>query len=361
MGHITKRGDRYRARWTEESGKERSRSFAKRSEAKAHLAWVESRIAEGTYVEASRERAPFEQYADQWWRSRGFAKAAKRNTDNALRLHILPKFGGIPIGGIDRAMVQDFVNELHAAKGLRASTIRNILDVLTRMLRDAVDERHLARSPIPARGPGGIHIPGREEVRERYLTRQEVGALLRAAPREFAPLVVVMADSGLRIGEALGLNAGAIDLDHGIIRVDRQLTQDGEVTHTKTRSTRSVPLSPAAQKALEPLLVGKQPQDPIWLNSEGGRLRYQTCRRAWKLIVERSSLDWSPVLHDLRHYYASVLLKEGVAITEVSRALGHASPTKTLSVYAHVIGDAHDGIRRVLNTQTWADGQTTAS
>jgi integrase len=69
----------------------------------------------------------------------------------------------------------------------------------------------------------------------------------------------------------------------------------------------------------------------------------------------------SPVLDDLRHYYASALLKEAVSIAEVSRALGDASPTKTLSVYAHVIGDAHDGIRRVLNSQTWADGQTTAS
>ena len=93
------------------------------------------------------------------------------------------------------------------------------------------------------------------------------------------------------VRQALGMTAGAVDLDARTLRVDRQLTQEGRITQTKSRATRSVPLSQQSVRALMPLLVGRSVSDPIWSNSQGRPLRYQAGRRTWIGVVARAGLD----------------------------------------------------------------------
>jgi len=66
-----------------------------------------------------------------------------------------------------------------------------------------------------------------------------------------------------------------------------------------------------------------------------GRARYATTRREG--------------IHQLRHYYASVILVGGVSIKELAEYLGHADPAFTLRVYAHLLPSSHDRARTVIN------------
>ena len=66
-----------------------------------------------------------------------------------------------------------------------------------------------------------------------------------------------------------------------------------------------------------------------------GRSRYVTTRKEG--------------VHQLRHYYASVMLAGGVSIKELAEYLGHSDPAFTLRVYAHMLPSSHDRARVVIN------------
>jgi integrase len=69
-----------------------------------------------------------------------------------------------------------------------------------------------------------------------------------------------------------------------------------------------------------------------------GRARYVTTRREG--------------IHQLRHYYASVMLAGGVSIKELAEYLGLADPAFTLRVYAHLLPSSHDRARTVINERS---------
>lgn len=70
-------------------------------------------------------------------------------------------------------------------------------------------------------------IPGKDDSIKPFLRAKEVKLLIAAAGPDLRPLLFLLAGSGLRIGEALGLTVGSVDLAGRVIRVDRQRTQDG--------------------------------------------------------------------------------------------------------------------------------------
>ena len=81
-----------------------------------------------------------------------------------------------------------------------------------------------------------------------------------------------------------------------------------------------------------------------------GRLRYATTRKEG--------------IHQLRHYYASVMLAGGVSIREVADYLGHADPAFTLRVYTRLLPSSHDRARQVINdhfTRMHADADSRTS
>lgn len=96
--------------------------------------------------------------------------------------------------------------------------------------------------------------------------------------------------------------------------------------HVKARSYSETVWKPAAVRAG---IIGEPKKD------RRGRARYATTRREG--------------IHQLRHYFASVMLAGGVSIKELAEYLGHADPAFTLRVYAHLLPSSHDRARTVKN------------
>jgi integrase len=146
--------------------------------------------------------------------------------------------------------------------------------------------------------------------------------------------------TGPRIGEALRLAWADIDRQAGLVRVHR------EHAPLKTEAgRREVILAPALAKSLRERWLAsryKAPRDFVFCNTLGRGLDYRDVGEGFRHAVKQAGLE-APgklTLHSLRHTFASLLIARRLDIVFVSRQLGHANPSITLGVYAHLYARA---------------------
>ena len=216
---------------------------------------------------------------------------------------------------------------------------RIVLITLNQVCRFAVRRGWLADNPVAKLEPA--EKPHWTPQKVAILDGDELARFLaHAGPRR--PLFEFLAYTGLRIGEALGLTWADIDLDAGLIRVHRQLSRKGEHAPLKTEAgRREVVLAPAIAKLLRERWLGssfKAPHHLVFCDTLGRGLDYRVVGEAFRATVKRSGITATGrlSLHSLRHGFASLLIAKGLNVVFVSRQLGHANPTVTLSTYAHL-------------------------
>ena len=234
-------------------------------------------------------------------------------------------------------------------RALSDSTIRQVYTVLRAGLDGAVRDGLLARNPAAA-----VKRPGIARTEARHLDADAVGAVLRAAATSrYHPALVLIAATGLRKGEALGLAWDRVDLDGGTLKVTATLGRISDrlvISEPKTaRSRRTVPLSPAVvamlrrhrteQKA-EKLRAGNQWTDSglVFTTEFGGPVDPRNLLRV--IFVAAKAAGVADVgIHTLRHSAAVAWLEAGVHIKAVADLLGHSSIAITGDVYGHTSDD----------------------
>jgi integrase len=168
--------------------------------------------------------------------------------------------------------------------------------------------------------------------------------LAASGPRR--PLFELMAYTGLRIGEALGLTWADIDYEGGLVRVHRQLSRKREHAPLKSEAgKREVILAPAIAKLLRERWLAspfKAKHHFVFANTLGRGIDYRDVSEDFRATLRRSGITASGrlSLHSLRHGYASLLISNGLNVVFVSRQLGHANANITLEVYAHLFARA---------------------
>jgi integrase len=132
----------------------------------------------------------------------------------------------------------------------------------------------------------------------------------------------------------------------GLIRVHRQLSRQREHAPLKTEAGRRevILAGPLARRLREHRLASryKQSSDFVFANTLGRGLDYRDVGQGFRQAVKRAGLQ-APgklTLHSLRHGFASLLIANGLNVVYVSRQLGHANPSITLEVYAHLFDRA---------------------
>jgi integrase len=169
-----------------------------------------------------------------------------------------------------------------------------------------------------------------------------------------APIVELALATGTRRGELCGLQWGDIDLDRGVLRVERSVEETKAGLRLKApktkRGRRNITLGESAVamlrthkiKQLEIRLVlglGKIADSTLVFSTiDGELLRPGNVTRAWSRAMPRLGKTF----HSLRHTHASMLINAGVDILTISRRLGHSKAAITLDVYGHLIGGADE-------------------
>jgi integrase len=170
--------------------------------------------------------------------------------------------------------------------------------------------------------------------------------------------VLVGAGTGLRPGELFGLSVNRIDFLRRTIRVDRQLVRARGIgvrlAELKTgASYRTIPLPTTVVDALAAHLTKwpAEADDLVFSNERGRPTQQQPFAAVWKTARSRAQLPGWATPHDLRHYYASLLIRSGASVKVVQARLGHGSAKVTLDVYGHLWPDEEDRTRGAVDAE----------
>jgi len=198
--------------------------------------------------------------------------------------------------------------------------------------------RHLVTLGLREDNPAaGLDLPRRRRRLPRTLSPSEVERLIEAAngvtPRSLRDraLVELLYGAGLRVGEAVGLERGGVDLENRLVRCVG-----------KGDKERIVPLGRQAVEALRRYLSRGRPyldrrhRPELFLNAQGGPLTRAGAFLILKRVSARAGLDPTRVHpHLLRHSFATHLLEGGADLRSVQEMLGHAD-LATTELYTHV-------------------------
>jgi integrase len=220
------------------------------------------------------------------------------------------------------------------------------------IFKAAVGDRLIAVSPCDR-----IALPKRPRVEVVPLEVEAVERLVAAMPEHLRALIVFAAGTGLRQGECFGLTVDRVDFLRRQVRVDRQLlgVRDGAPVFGPPKSAagfRTVPLPLVVAEALAAHLA-RRPAGPhglVFTNRAGAPLRRSGFGEAWHRAAARAELPEWATFHDLRHFYASLLIARNCSIKAVQKRLGHQSATETLDTYSHLWPDSDDETRAAVDS-----------
>ena len=332
---------RYRARYRID-GRQKEKRFKKKADASRFLAETEADVARGEYLDPSRSEVTVAEWADTWLESRSQLKEKTLvGYRSLLDVHVLPEFGSRSLGSV---RVEDVGRGLARLQGdLSASRVRQAYTVLHNLFRLAVDYERLQRNPA-ANDSIRRSLP-RPEVKEmEFLSMDEVVKLSESVPSEYRVLVLTLAISGLRWGEATALRRKRVEILRSRIHVAEAVTEvRGRLVFGTTKSGRArwvvIPRFLAEEIGAHMESVPVDPDSLLFTASDGSPLRNSNFRhRIWKPAIEEAGLSDKTRLHDLRHTAASLMVQDGASLFLLQKQLGHAS-IATTQRYSHLYPD----------------------
>ena len=195
-----------------------------------------------------------------------------------------------------------------------------------------VSSGFLEQSPVT-----DVKVERKERKLPQILTNREIELLLSQPVciddkgfRDKAMLEVLYA-TGMRVSELIDLNVSDVNLDQGIVKC------------TTSRKTRSIPLYPAAQKALRvymdehrDFLLTDSDEPALFVNVNGTRISRQGFWTILKHYQETAHMDKDITPHTLRHSFAVHLLENGADIGSVQELMGHCDISST-QLYTHML------------------------
>lgn len=302
-------------------------------------------------LQVDKRKRPFAAHFRQWLET--YAKPETKASTyafyaTAYRQHLLPFFGEQDIRAITREAIKRFLAEKRAA-GLSRSSLKGYLAPLSEMFNHAIEDGVLERNPCfhllrVSRTERGTH-----EQQADFLMRDELTRLLDTCRQQFLqyyPLVLLLARTGLRVGEAVALQWGDVDF-HGRFLTIRHNYVDGMLTTPKSNKSRRVDMSQQLTETLRALLTDRKTETlrkgwtampPTVIVSQAGTILDPDNfrKRAWAQLLAKSGLR-AIGLHALRHTFASLLIQQGAPLAYVQAQMGHSSIRVTVDTYGHLI------------------------
>jgi len=275
---------------------------------------------------------------------------------------IIPVIGDLRLGKVRPNDIQHVVDAM-VARGLSPRSVVQGYRVLSSALSQAMRWQMITTNPATA-----VRPPRVERAELTIPDADQVRAIVKAAEGSWIHLPILLgAATGMRRGEVFGLRWRDVDLDAGVLRVAGSLQRvDGQlrVVEPKTPRARRTVALPAAvidllrvhrkYQAERRLLLGEGWTDLDLVVEQGdGRPRDpDTITHRFTDVAAAAKVP-GVRFHDLRHAYATSLLRGGVHPKVVSEALGHASTAFTMDVYSHVVPSmkeqAAEAIGKALN------------
>jgi integrase len=325
---------------------------------------IQGKLALGdvSALEPTEKPLTLQAYADQWLKVYAHVHCKPgtiQNYERFLRRHVYPTLGDVSLNRLTRAQVKAWIAERlengnlrSTGKPLNPRTMGTILIPLRAALASAVDDGLLVANPAARMGRFTVNREGTPTEKADPFTDEELRHLLATCREQFpqgSPLLLTLARTGVRIGEAAGLMWEDVDLDRGFLWVRRGYSK-GRMSTPKSGKGRCVDMSRQLQAALtdsrgaktvEATVQGTTPSPWVFGGLDGKPMDYeQFTRRVWTPLLTLAGLRYRGI-HQLRHTWASLLLMQGESPAYVSKQAGHSSIKITVDLYGHWIPGAN--------------------
>jgi len=338
-------GSRWRARYVDDAGRERTKAFGRKSDAQA---WLDGETADhvtGVWTDPKLSAVTFGVMAEAWIKTKATrSPKTVAGYRSLLDTVILSRWSDVELRAIAFEDYQVWLTGLSVdgsskrpGAGLSASRVIQAHQVVDQVVRYAIKAKRLRVNPVD-----DVELPRKAEAEKRYLTHEQLHRLAVAAGR-FRTLILVLGYCGLRYGEATALRVS--DVDGGKINVSKSVTfvtGRGLVEGpTKGKTNRTVPV-PAFLAKLLVTEIGDRPAEALLFEGRrGGWLTVGELRWAFDPAATAIGVE-GLTPHELRHTAASLAIATGANIKVVQRLLGHKTAALTLDRYGHLYSDDLD-------------------
>ena len=280
--------------------------------------------------------------------------------EKTIKTYIIPNLGYIQLSQISSDDIQEYLNNLSKNdKMLSMSSIKKIYDAMNGCFKHALIKGDISANPmLLVKIPSKFKELPKKEI--RVFSEKEVSLIQEELNRKYSngtpvyqygEVFTIMLNTGIRMGEAVGLKWNDYDEENRQIHVRRNVqivrkrNHNGEAEQgykmleqsTKTYSgTRTIDLNNNANTAIKKFKGKNNGNDNIICNSKGEPLSPKQLERTFYRILKNVGIPKTG-LHSLRHTFASTMFLHGVDVKTVSKILGHANVSITYNTYIHII------------------------
>lgn len=361
---------RWLARYRDPDGKQRSKTFDRQVDAQQFLDETVVSVRRGAYLDPDAGRETFRTHAKAWLEIQTFNRSTREAVEQRLVKHVFPVLGDTELRKIKPSTIKAWLAGLTVSKSYARTIHSNVSSILGAAVEDEKVAKNAARTK--ASRPGKV-------ARKRVVpwTARQVAVAHGALAEQYRILVTLGAGLGMRQGELFGLSPSDVDFLRGEVHVRRQVKvlAGNKLVFAlpKGEKTRDVPLAPSVREALA-LHLQRHPAVEVTLpwDGEPGDAKHGELLTIALVATSRerkplnrnhfNGYHWKSAarvveltdgqdggMHQLRHFYASVLLDAGESIKVVAEHLGHSDPGFTLRTYTHLMPAAGDRTKKAID------------
>ncbi|MBC1983045.1 tyrosine-type recombinase/integrase [Listeria booriae] len=348
----------YRYQYKNYVGKRREKS--KRgfnSEAEAYRAYLEvvTNVLDGDIKEVEYSNITVGEWLNIWFDSNKdeWAQSTVRQRHDAIKNKMIPLIGKYKLATLDKVTYKKmFIERLlteklsHTKSVHNRSTVQLYHNLFRIAVNAAVDAEILKRNRFLK-----IKIEVQKK-KDNFLTNEQLQSFLKTAKeienKTNYTLVLLLAFSGMRIGEAKGLQWSDIDFERNEISINRTRDEKGTRKPKTRRSIRTLKLDEAVMKQLKSYRtwckathlkfgIEFEVSNHVFISYQSGtKIGTPTVTYLFRRLCKKTGVDITP--HGLRHTHATILISNGVDVITIADRLGN-TPQMVLDVYAHTFED----------------------
>lgn len=346
MGFIEKRNGKYRARYRDPLGGQRSKTFTRKADADRFVREQQVEVERGAWIDPRGADVALGEWAEEFLSlCRRLSPTTQAAYKRDLDKYVLPRFGTYRLGRLPADEIENWLND-EVAAGIAPTSVHRHYRLIRRVLQVAVEKEKLLRNPCDR-----VEPPKVPKTEMQFLDWDESVALAEATNERFRGLIYLAVESGMRWSELVGLRRARLDVRRGKVRVTEQLIRLGAGEWLRrepktSASFRSITISPVTAELLTEHLErfsNPGPDGLVFPNGAGNPLIQSSFHtHIWKPARAAAGVECR--FHDLRHTSVALAIAEGAHPKAIQTRMGHASISITLDRYGHLFPELDEAI-----------------
>lgn len=275
-----------------------------------------------------------------------------------LHNQVYPYIGDCQVGSLNHKQIENMISD-QLDSGVSYSTVKKALEAVRGFYQYLINNRQISINPA-----AGIKLPAAKKSTKEisFYTEEELQRIYQSAVSTYSngvqiyrlgQVIKLLANTGLRVGELLGLRWCDVDMDNKTLTVRGnrvtviQRGADGSRKYVsiyqpspKTKSgTRTIPLNKNAMECLTYLQEINGKFENVCATKNGQPVSPRNIDRMFRNVATKAGIEPERIygVHSLRHSFASMLIAKGVDIKKVSNLLGHKDVYITYDIYVHLL------------------------